>query len=103
MPQGTVSTIRFRKVSRRYLDLELSTADDVAVRIVERPGLWMRQDEVTKMVEELRSVVVAVLDGRGLDYGVFSGEKHALDRAVVTLVYDRSNGRPIASCSRCCE
>ena len=91
-----VRTIHFRKLSRRYLDLELPAADDVAVRIVERPGLWMQQDEVTKMVEELRSVVAAVLDGRSLDYGVFTGEKQALDRAVVTLVYERSSGRPIA-------
>jgi hypothetical protein len=91
-----VRAIRFRKLSRRYLDFELSTADDVAVRIVERPGLWMQQDEVKKMVEELRSVVVAVLDGRSLDYGVFTGEKQALDRAVVTLVYDRASGLPIA-------
>jgi hypothetical protein len=93
---GAVRTIRFRKLSRRYLDLELSTADDVAVRIVERPGLWMPAGEVTKMVEELRSIVVAVLDGRSLDYGVFTGDKHALDRAVVTLVYRRASRRPIA-------
>jgi hypothetical protein len=93
---GAVRTIRFRKLSRRHLDFELSTADDVAVRIVERPGLWMQDDEVKKMVAELRSVVVAVLDGRSLGYGVFTGEKQALDRAVVTLVYDRASGRPIA-------
>jgi hypothetical protein len=91
-----VKRIRFRKLSRRYLDLEFATEGDVAVRIVERPGRWMAADEVAKMVEELRSVIARALDGRALDYGVFTGEKQTLDRAVVTLLCERATGKPIA-------
>ncbi|MBI2962289.1 MAG: hypothetical protein HYY35_00915 [Deltaproteobacteria bacterium] len=88
--------MRFRKLSRRYLDLEFATEGDVVVRIVERPGRWMAADDAARMVEELRSVVSRVLDGRSLDYGVFTGEKQRLDRAVVTLLSERGTGKPIA-------
>lgn len=88
--------IHFRKLSRRYLDLEFGTAEDVAVRIVERPGRWMAADETAKMLAELRSVVSRVLGGRSLSYGIFSGEKQALDHAVVTLLCERSSRKPIA-------
>jgi hypothetical protein len=91
-----VKRLRFRKLSRRYLDLEFRTADSVAVRIVERPGRWMGADETAKMVGELRSVASSVLGGRSLNYGVFTGEKHTLDRAVVTLLAEPSSGKPIA-------
>jgi len=92
---ASVKRIRFRKLSRRYLDLEFRTADSVSVRIIERPGRWMGGDQITKMVGELRSVASAVLGGRNLSYGVFTGERHTLDRAVVTLLAEPSSGKPI--------
>jgi hypothetical protein len=91
-----VRRIRFRKLSRRHLDLEFSDADGVIVRIVERPGLWMPPAETARMVDELRTVVARVLGGRTLDYGVFRGDASALERAVVTLVYEPSTRRPVA-------
>jgi GNAT superfamily N-acetyltransferase len=90
-----VKRIRFRKLSRRYLDLEFFSGASSSVRIVERPGLWMGADQTNEMVEQLRSVVSRVLGGRSLDYGVFTGEKQALDRAIVTLLAERSSGAPI--------
>jgi hypothetical protein len=91
-----VKRVRFRKLSRRYLDLEFSTADDVVVRIVERPGRWMSNADSTAMVEELRSIVRRALDGRDLSYGVFTGQREPLDNAVVTLVHDAPSGTPVA-------
>ena len=91
-----VKRIRFRKLSRRYLDLEFSTADDVVVRIVERPGRWMAPPDCAAMVEELSSIVRRTLEGRALSYGVFTGQKEPLDHAVVTLVYDAASGTPVA-------
>jgi hypothetical protein len=69
-----VRRIRFRKISRRHLDVEFSGGDGIVVRIVERPALWMPPAETARMVEELRAVVTRVLGGRTLDYGVFRGE-----------------------------
>jgi hypothetical protein len=91
-----VRRIRLRKLGRRYVDLEFTAADGLVVRIVERPGLWMKGAESERMVGELRSVVARVLGGRTLDYGVFTGEKSALERAIVTLVYEPAPRRPIA-------
>lgn len=87
---------RFRKLSRRYLDLEFATADDVVVRIVERPGRWMTPIACATMVDELGSIVRRALDGRDLAYGVFTAEKEPLDNAVVTLVYDAKSRAPVA-------
>jgi len=91
-----VRNIRFRKLGRRYLDLEFSTADGLDVRIVERPGLWMPADETAKMVAEFGCVVSRALGGRGLRYGVFTGDKASLQQAVVTLLHEPSSGRSIA-------
>lgn len=88
--------IRFRKLSRRYLDLEFTTADGVVVRIVERPGRWMAPADCARMVEELGSIARRALDGRDLAYGVFTGEKEPLDQAVVTLVSDAASRAPVA-------
>ena len=87
---------RFRKLGRRYVDLEFTAADGALVRIVERPGLWMKGAETERMVGDIRSVVARVLAGRTLDYGVFTGDKSAVERAVVTLVYEPASRRPIA-------
>jgi hypothetical protein len=91
-----VRRIRFRKISRRHLDVEFSGGDGIVVRIVERPALWMPPAETARMVEELRAVVTRVLGGRTLDYGVFRGDASALEQAVVTLVYEPSTRRPVA-------
>ena len=91
-----VKRIRFRKLSRRYLDLEFATADDVGVRIVERPGRWMTPADCAAMVDELGSIVRRALGGRDLGYGVFTGQKESLDQTVITLVYDGASGSPVA-------
>jgi GNAT superfamily N-acetyltransferase len=87
--------IRFRKLSRRYLDLELYTGDSLSVRIVERPGRWMSPDDTAKLIGQVRSVTRSVLGGQDLDYGVFGGERQTLERAVITLLAERSGGKPI--------
>jgi len=91
-----VKRVRFRKLSRRYLDLEFATADDVVVRIVERPGRWMAPADCAEMVEQLGSIARRALGGRDLAYGVFTGQTEPLDHAVVTLVYEATSGLPIA-------
>lgn len=81
---------------RKYLDLEFGTSrGTLRVRIVERPGLWLSPERLTALVADLRHVVRS-LDIGALDYGVLSGEKQRLDRAVLTLIYDAETGEPVA-------
>ncbi|BDB27573.1 hypothetical protein CTP10_R49810 [Cupriavidus sp. P-10] len=79
----------------RYLDLTLNASRSVRIRVVERPGLWMDSTRLDAMLAEMRGVVHRGI-GKDLDYGVLSGDPERLRRAVVTLLYDRDSGRPIA-------
>ena len=65
------------------------------IRIVERPGLWMSEEEIRSLLAELRAVVARTL-AQGLDYGVLTGDAERLRQAVVTILYDRPSGAPIA-------
>lgn len=84
------------KLARKHLDLELATSREIRTRIVERPGLWMADDELRALVGDLRAIARATLGDRELDYGVLTGDPERLSRAVVTLLHDRSSGRPVA-------
>lgn len=84
-----------RALTRRYLDLRLRQGD-VETRIVDRPGRWMTAEALSAMVDDIRAVARATLPDGDLNYGVLSGDRTRLDHAVLTLVYDRGTGRPIA-------
>src|SRR3712207_9258936 len=65
------------------------------VRILERPGLWMPEPELARVVRDLQSVVRACVPTGGLGYGAASGSRDRLNTSVLTLVYD-TDGRPVA-------
>jgi hypothetical protein len=65
------------------------------VRILERPGLWMPEPELARLVEDLQSVVRACVPAGELGYGAASGSRERLNTSVLTLVYD-PDGRPVA-------
>ena len=96
--QGTcqVFTALFKLVRRRHLDVTLATAKGIETRIIERPGEWMAPQDLADLTEDLRSVARRTLTHGALTYGVFSGTGEALENAVVTIVYARDSGRPIA-------
>lgn len=88
--------IYFRYLSRKHLDVEFSLANDLKIRIVERPGLWMSEGGLREILAELRSVVERCLGKAPLEYGALSGAKSSLDNAIITLLYEKSSHRPIA-------
>lgn len=63
-------------------------------RIVERPGLTLRPDQLADLLSQAREVASS-LGGLALAYGPLSGEKEWLDRAIFTLVEDLATGRPV--------
>lgn len=81
---------------RPHIALEFAAAGGkLRVRVLERPGLWLEQGELDRLVEEVR-IVVRSLDVGDLPYGILTGEKRHLDRLILTLIEDRATGQPVA-------
>src|SRR4029079_17669504 len=78
------------------IDLTLRTHEGLITRIVESPGKALGEDELARLVAQLRVVAGKTLPAGDLTYGIFSGERERLSRAIVTLISEEASGRPIA-------
>lgn len=78
-----------------FLNLELGSSKTYITRVIERPGLWMKPEELAKLVQDIRSVIATINVGN-LDYGIAKGSKDVLDRIVITMIYEGKTKRPIA-------
>jgi GNAT superfamily N-acetyltransferase len=86
----------WQALSQPSIDLSLRTHAGLTTRIVESPGLSLSEDELEKLVAQLRIVAGKTLPEQDLTYGIFSGDREKLSRAVVTLISEEATGRPIA-------
>ena len=59
-------------------------------------GASLSQPDLDQLVADLRTVAGKTLPAGSLTYGIFSGERERLARAIVTLISDEATGRPIA-------
>ena len=78
------------------IDLTLRTHAGLTTRIIESPGLSLAQADLDELVSHLRTVAGKTLPAGSLTYGIFSGERERLSRAIVTLISEEATGRPIA-------
>src|ERR1700752_3919389 len=78
------------------IDLTLRTHEGLTTRIVESPGRALGEHELERLVAQLRVVAGKTLPAGGLTYGIFSGERERLARAIVTVICEETSGRPIA-------
>jgi hypothetical protein len=78
------------------IDLTLRTHEGLTTRIVESPGGALSEDELERLVAQLRVVAGKTLPAGDLTYGIFSGERERLSRAIVTVICEEASGRPIA-------
>ncbi|MEM7480389.1 MAG: hypothetical protein AAF481_04390 [Acidobacteriota bacterium] len=85
-----------RSLVGQYLDVQLNTGAGVRTRIVERPSRSLEAKECARLVADLRTVARSVLSDGELTYGVLTGDPERLSRLVVTVLYDRDSGQPIA-------
>ncbi len=85
-----------RSISQRNLNFRMAAGRDFVSRIVERPGLWMGADELEALCAELRQVAATTLPAGSLTYGVFSADRERLKHTILTIVYERKSGRPVA-------
>jgi len=74
----------------------LRTHAGLTTRIVESPGLSLAQADLDELVSQLRTVAGKTLPAGSLTYGIFSGDREKLSRAIVTLISDEATGHPIA-------
>lgn len=87
---------RLSRFRTKYLDIELTRLRNLRIRIVERPGIWMAPEERGRLIDDLNAVVAATVPHGVLDYGVLTGDKQRLDKAILTVIYDGDTGRPVA-------
>jgi len=81
------------------IDLPIRTHAGLITRIVETPGLWLSEVELGELVSQLRVVAAKTLPEESLTYGIFSGDRERLSRAIVTLISEEKTGRPIIRCN----
>ena len=82
--------------SQENIDLTLRTHAGLTTRIVESPGKSLSEPELAELVVQLRTVAGKTLPAGSLTYGIFSGERERLSRAIVTLISEEATGHPIA-------
>jgi GNAT superfamily N-acetyltransferase len=85
-----------KALAQPTIDLSLRTHPGHVTRIIESPGLSLPQDELDRLVAQLRAVAAKTLPASEVSYGIFSGERERLSRAIVTLISEEDSGRPIA-------
>jgi hypothetical protein len=83
-------------LSQPSIDLTLRTHAGLSTRIVESPGLSLSEAELEALVSQLRIVAAKTLPNENLTYGIFSGERERMSRAIITLISEEATGRPIA-------
>src|ERR1700754_353942 len=86
----------FKALAQPTIDLSLRTHPGHLTRIVESPGVSLPQHELHHLVAQLRIVAAKTLPADELNYGIFSGERERLSRAIVTLISEEGTGRPVA-------
>src|SRR5689334_23346503 len=82
--------------SQPTIDLSLRTHEGLTTRIVESPGKALPEDDLARLVAQLRVVAGKTLPAGDLTYGIFSGERDPLARAIVTVISEEASGKPVA-------
>src|SRR4249919_2971786 len=93
---GGYSVFWLKALRQPTIDLTLRTHAGLITRIVETPGLSLSEAELGELVSQLRVVAARTLPEESLTYGIFSGDRERMARAIVTLICEETTGRPIA-------
>jgi len=90
-----ISFLESLRTKLRYLDLKIPASREVTIRVVEFPGCWMTQEQIDDLLAQMRQIVRRGI-GQDLEYGILSGDAERLRYGIVTLLYDKASGAPIA-------
>lgn len=86
----------YRALTQAYLDVSLRPAAGISARIIEYPGRWMASEDIARLVADLRAVAAKASPKGDLDYGILTGDPDRLAKSIVTVLYDRASGAPVA-------
>jgi hypothetical protein len=86
----------YKTFTQDFLDLRLRTGGSISTRIIERPGVWMSDDDLRALVLDVQAVAKRTLPDGDLTYGVLSGDRQRLAQSVVTVLYDSKSHAPVA-------
>jgi hypothetical protein len=81
---------------QKFLDIKLATSTEFETHIVERPGVWMQEDQREAVRKDLVEIASRTLDRRSLTYGIFREDGRGLDNCVITIVRNKKTGNPVA-------
>jgi hypothetical protein len=93
---GSHAAFWLQAFAQPTIDLTLRTHEGLTTRIIESPGRALSEEELERLVAQLRVVAGKTLSAGDLTYGIFSGERERLLRAIVTVISEEATGRPIA-------
>lgn len=79
-----------------HLRIRFKANPEHVVEIVERPGAWLADQEVERLVGDCAQVVRACLHGQDLDYGLFGSDRAPWARSIITIVRRADDERPVA-------
>ncbi|WP_299814364.1 hypothetical protein [uncultured Roseibium sp.] len=83
-------------IRQPYLDAQFGTGNGSYTRLIERPGLWMTQQELDALSSDLRAVAGRTLEAGALEYGVFAADRSRMNDSIITVIYSESEERPVA-------
>ncbi len=80
----------------KYMDIDINASADYRTRVIERPGLWMNDEALASLSSDIHEIASKTIPAGDLTYGVFLAEKTHFENSVITVVYRRPDGRPVA-------
>ena len=86
----------YQALTQDYLDLTVRASTMASARIVERPGKWMPEQDIARLLADVRKIAERTLPDGNLEYGILMGDRDHLERSVVTVLYDRTSKEPVA-------
>ena len=64
--------------------------------VVERPSLQLDPEKCQALIQDLTAIASKTVKDGPLDYGVFDESSGAMDRTIITILYDTKTNSPIA-------
>jgi len=81
---------------KKQLSRHMSLGRRVSGWVVERPSLHLSNSDLSKLKADLKLIGQRTLPDTVLDYGIFDEGGDAFECSLITVLYDRQSGDPVA-------
>lgn len=92
----SVLRVWYKALTQDHLDVTMRTGSSMIARIIERPGVWMSEPDIDRLLADVRAVARTTLPDGELEYGILTGDHGHLEKSIVTVLYDRTTKAPVA-------